>query len=490
MKHLIAILISATLLGCTSSISTTVALNHTPKTYPNYENTTIPLNIAPLNFKIVERGDRFTAQFIVGNTSKFTITSGDGNIYIPIPKWRSMLNESKNDSCKIVITVQNSDTLTTYNPISYKISDQEIDKILVYRKIKPGYEKWNKIGIYQRDLTTYSEKPIVENTQTNNGCINCHTFCENSPEKMLLHFRKEFDGTVVYIDGKAVRLTTQTGSMIGSAVYPSWHPSGRYIAFSTNTTRQVFHASGKKPIEVYDIDSDIVIYDTQTSTMFTSPLLYNKSQLETFPTWSKDGKSLYFTSAEKQIEQQDNKLNPTEIRYNLYNIGFNEQTQEFSEKQLIIDAASIGKSISFPKSYDNNSYLSFAMSNYGNFSIWHDESDLYSLNLATGDYAPIEALNSDKSESYHSYSSNGNWIVFSSRRDDGLYTRPYFSLYNPEAKTFSTPFMLPANEPENYLKDEDSYNIPQLVTSEITANKEIIKAAKSTPRPIVAGKNL
>lgn len=397
-----------------------------------------------------------------------------------------MLSESKNDSCKVVISVKHADTLTIYAPISYKISEEQIDKILVYRRIQPGYEKWGKMGIYQRDLTSYEEIPLVENTQTNNGCINCHTFCENSSEKMLLHFRKEFDGTVVYIDGKATKLTTQTGSMVGSAVYPSWHPEGRYIAFSTNITRQAFHATGSKPIEVYDTDSDIVIYDTQTSTMFTSPQLYQKSMLETFPAWSKDGEYLYFTAAEKVGDE----LKPLELKYNLYKIKFNKQTQEFSEKELIVDAASQGKSISFPKSYNNGKSISFAMSNYGNFSIWHSESDIYSLDLESGIYAPITSINSDQSESYHSYSSNGKWMVFSSRRDDGLYTRPYFSFFDSSSQTFSTPFMLPTNDPNSYFFDEESYNIPQLVRSEITVEDKILKAATNNPKPIVAGKNL
>ena len=47
-----------------------------------------------------------------------------------------------------------------------------------------------------------------------------------------------------------------------SFVYPYWHPSGRYVAFSTNETHQDFHLSDENRIEVYDVESDVLIYDT------------------------------------------------------------------------------------------------------------------------------------------------------------------------------------------------------------------------------------
>ena len=70
-----------------------------------------------------------------------------------------------------------------------------------------------------------------------------------------------------------------------SFVYPYWHPSGRYVAFSTNETHQDFHLSDENRIEVYDVESDVLIYDTEKERVFSSPLLASMACYETFPTF-------------------------------------------------------------------------------------------------------------------------------------------------------------------------------------------------------------
>lgn len=44
----------------------------------------------------------------------------------------------------------------------------------------------------------------------------------------------------------------------------------------------------------------------------------------------------------------------------------------------------------------------------------------------------LKEVNSSDAESYHSWSSNSRWFVFSSRRDDGLYTRLYIAHASPD----------------------------------------------------------
>ena len=67
--------------------------------------------------------------------------------------------------------------------------------------------------------------------------------------------------------------------------------------------------------------------------------------------------------------------------------------------------------------------LLWTMFDYGCFPIWHKEADLYSINLDGFKTERLD-LNSDYSDSYHSWSSNGKWLIFSSKRGDGLTARP------------------------------------------------------------------
>jgi hypothetical protein len=122
----------------------------------------------------------------------------------------------------------------------------------------------------------------------------------------------------------------------------------------------------------------------------------------------------------------------------------------------------------------------FCMSNYGNFSIWHKESDLYLLNLESKEITKTE-INSDESESYHQWSSNGRWIVFSSRRRNGLFTRPYFSYFS-KAGIAEKPFILPQEQPDFYEGFMKSFNIPELVTSKVDIDpRELYEIIRSKP---------
>jgi hypothetical protein len=105
------------------------------------------------------------------------------------------------------------------------------------------------------------------------------------------------------------------------------------------------------------------------------------------------------------------------------------------------------------------------MSPYGNFTIWHQESDLFLVNITTGQLSKPD-INSPQSESFHSWSSNGRWIVFSSRRTDGRFTRPYIAYFDDQG-TAHKPFLLPQKDPDFYLTFLKSYNVPELVTGRI-----------------------
>ena len=89
---------------------------------------------------------------------------------------------------------------------------------------------------------------------------------------------------------------------------------------------------------------------------------------------------------------------------------------------------------------------------------------------------PLSAANSGQVESYHTWSSNGRWIVFSSRRDDGSYTRPYICYFDAEGRDYK-PFLLPQEDPEHNLLRMKSYNIPEFSRKPVGAATETIRNA-------------
>jgi hypothetical protein len=75
-------------------------------------------------------------------------------------------------------------------------------------------------------------------------------------------------------------------------------------------------------------------------------------------------------------------------------------------------------------------------------------------------------LNSDNTDSYHSWSSNSRWLIFSSKRIDGLTAR-FFISYIDEKGNSAKPFILPQKDPEFYQRFLKSFNLPEFSTLEV-----------------------
>lgn len=472
MKIYLATIISILLLsGCCEKIEISKTKSSCAPIYPDYNNIEIPINIAPLNFTINGKVDKIDA--VATAASSYNIHLQSSNcIKFPIKQWRKLLSESQNDTLTIEICAKQNGYWTKYAPTKIFVSNDSIDYGLVYRKIAPGYEVYSSMGIYERDLSCFDEKAIVENTMLDRNCVNCHSFCQNSPKEMSMHIRGSLGSTLITNGSEMQLYNTYTDSTKGNCVYPYWHPNGRYIAYSINRTQQIFHAANPKRVEVYDHWSDIVVYDTQTNELASSPLLRDTTSLETFPAFSPDGKWLYFCTA----QEKTSKHNTDSIRYDLCRISFDETNCCFGTNvDTLVHASAKGRSVSFPRPSPNGKYLIYTLSNHGQFSIWHPEADLYLLDLASNESRPMTTINSDNVESYHSWTSNGKWIVFSSRRENGLYTQPYFSHIDDNGNA-SKPFLLPQEKPQYYNETLKSFNIPEFITAPTDINAIQIEA--------------
>lgn len=458
--------------SCSEDISNSKMRNEKVVIFPDYSEITIPCNIAPLNFAVKVPAEKYMVLYRLAEQEQFRISSNNGIISVPSGKWESLLKEAKGKEFNIDIHIKKDGVWLKFPSITNRISSDSIDTYLVYRLIEPGFETWNKMGIYQRNLSTFDETPIMENSMSDGNCMNCHSFSMNNSNTMLFHMRAEHGGTYIFKNGEIEILDTKTDSTLGPGVYPSWHPGGRYVAFSTNRIVQTFHAIPDKKIEVLDTLSDVIVYDIQAHSISTVPAISSKDRLETFPDWSPDGKSLYFCSA-KSVSPKEYK----NIRYDLLRISFDPEKNSFGSVDTVYKAAAIGKSVSFPRISPDGKFVLFCLSDYGNFSIWHPESDLYLLNLETQEITKPE-INSSQTESYHTWSSGSRWLVFSSRRIDGLYTRPYFSHMDNDGN-FTKPFILPQEDPLFYDRFLKSFNIPELVRSKVNLDPRIISGELS-----------
>ena len=85
-------------------------------------------------------------------------------------------------------------------------------------------------------------------------------------------------------------------------------------------------------------------------------------------------------------------------------------------------------------------------------------------------------LNSNETDSYHSWSSNSKWLVFSSKRMDGRSTRPFIAYINSWDQ-MGKPFVLPQDDPAYYDNLVLSYNIPEFIKGKIKMKPRDFEAA-------------
>ena len=455
-------------------------LGREPVIEPDYSGVTIPYNIAPLNFIILEDGKFFKIK--VTNTSgmQLYVKSSDGLVHFPQKTWRKLLADSQGDKIQIEVLSEGRDgKVKKYDPIYMNIVKEPVDPYICYRLLYPGFESWADMKIVQRSTGDFKETSLVENQLLEDNCVNCHSFRQNNPGKFLLHVRGSRAGTY-FVDGKKVtRRELRTDNMLANAVYPSWHPSGNYVAFSSNKIIQAIHMHPDKSNEFYDIFSSLVIYNIEKNEMMAIAGEDTVKYMETFPCWSPGGDFIYYC----RTEQVKAGFDYRQIKYDLVRKPFDQASGVFGKSEVILNAFEIDKSVTLPAISPDGKYLVLTLHDFGSFPVWHKEADLYLLDLQNGKVVKM-SLNSDETESWHSWSSNGRWLVFSSKRGDGLTSRPYFAYFG-SPDNVGKPFVLPQKDPALYKRMEKTFNRPEFLTGKIktgprnferASRKESIKA--------------
>ncbi len=442
-----------------------------PAIKPDYSGITIPVNIAPLNFLIDETAESFYVKVIGKNGTTLSNSSRNGTVIFSEKKWKNFLESNRNNPIEYQVFIKMSGEWKQFNSFTNYVSEFTIDPFLYYRLLYPGYESWTEISIMQRNMESFDEKVVVENNVVSQNCVNCHSFNQQNPDNFMFHMRGSMGGTYFISDGDLIKFNLKTKEMQNGAVYPRWHPSGKYVAFSSNKVVQQFHSKASKKIEVSDLNSSMVLYEVQKNEMMQILVDINGEFMDTYPEWSPDGKWIYFCRAAQIAKEYDYR----ETKYNLCRVEFNSETRKFVKVELIFNAAAEGKSVSFPRVSPDGKSLVFTYHNYGCFPIWHKEADLYSIDLKSLKVSKL-GVNSGFTESYHSWSSNGRWLVFSSKRGDGLTARPYIAFIDEKGNA-QKPFVLPQENPYFYKQFIKTFNIPEFAKTDVTFNPGTIRKA-------------
>lgn len=458
-----------------------------PTIYPDYTGIVVPPNIAPMNFEINMPGEDYVSRVTAPDGN--AITAKGKTVKWDIEKWHKLLDSAKGKDLNYEVYVKSDTGAWTLYKFTNRVAEEEIDPYISYRLIEPSYEQYAFMTINQRDLTSFEEDVVFNNVgpcdERRGFCINCHVprnhYADHTSQ---FHVRKNKGGTVILTGDSVKKVNLKTDSTISAGVYPAFHPTEDLIAYSTNDTHQKFFSFGERKVEVYDTESDLILYDMKSGDV--SNIANDKELLETFPSWSPDGRKIYYSVAKYPEGVTPGNLADScfSIRYDIVSRDFDPATRKFSRPDTVVYATRDSMSVLLPRISPDGRHLLYCKAPFGTFHIWHPESDLFITDLSTGEEHPLSNANSSDTDSYHSWSSNSRWIVFSSRRDDGSYTRPYITYIAPDGSD-SKAFIVPQEDPAYYRDLMKSYNVPEFFSAPFAFSRpQILGAVDKEAEPV------
>ena len=337
--------------------------------------------------------------------------------------------------------------------VHFRISPWPADDVIVYRMVIPPFNKRKTPHTYSRDLRSFEVRPFL--MSRNQYCFNCHTFSRKDGDRGRLSIQARYmmpgADLPVYLGiydideqrGWKVKLPFD----IQMSTFMSWSPDGRHLAFSANQQIVTFSPTVYETQYAGEPTSDLAIYDVTENVCYLLPGARDPDRLEVLPRWSMDGSLLVYCSAPAG-------LHPAQTRYELYQIPFGDGRG--GEARPVLGASGNGRSNHYPRFSPDGKWLSFCQSDGG--ILIKPSSDIYLLPAdLQGEAHRLESNVDFAADSWHSWSSNGHWLVFASKRDDGVFARLYLTEIDDEGQA-SPAIRLPLKE-----VPPGSFNIPEFV---------------------------
>lgn len=233
---------------------------------------------------------------------------------------------------------------------------------------------------------------------------------------------------------------TEKGSQKRFGFMSQVSPDGKYVV----TSIDVPGAHGRRVVDrlyngfypnygfgqvFYPTRGVLAWYSRETGKLQPLPGADDPDYVQTSAFWSPDDKYLVYSRAQArdpyfpgQIRSQyANDPNETQVQYDLYRIPFNEGKGGIAER--VIGASENGMSNNFPKVSPDGKWIVFVRNKNG--LLMRPDSQLYIVPFEGGEERRLHC-NQKVMNSWHSFSPNGHWLVFSSK-SPSLYTHMYLT---------------------------------------------------------------
>jgi tetratricopeptide (TPR) repeat protein len=455
-------------------------------TYPSEGTLFPPESVAPTVVWTDETGrvDRWNVVVRDGTGSDVLTASVDAPRWRPSEDdWRKIKQQSSERDAEVAVAgVDQANPATTLSSarVHVRTSKDPVGDALFYREVPlpfltavqdPSRIRW-RFGTIDAE----SGPPIV--LQNLPVCGNCHSFADNG-SVLGLDVDYGNDKGAYAIMSVAKHMVMDDAKIITWADYKRQDgeltfgllsrvsPTGRYIV-STVKDRSVFVAIPDLMISqlFFPIKGILVVYDRETKTFAALPGADDPQYVQSNAVWSPDGKEIVFARAKayhaERLAQQNNALvdekdvpeftvEKKPFRYDLYRIPFNDG--KGGKPEPLRGASGDGMSNFFPKYSPDGKWIVFCKAR--SYMLLQPDSELYIM-PAKGGGARRLRYNTARMNSWHSWSSNSRWLVFSSKVN-GPYTQLFLTHIDEDGND-SPPVLL-----ERFTSPDRAANIPEFV---------------------------
>lgn len=397
--------------------------------------------------------------------------------------WRQIKRWSVERDAEVIVAGVSQTTRATVLSsarVHIRTSKDEVGDSLFYREVPlpfltavqdPSRIRW-RFGTIDAE----SGPPIV--LQNLPVCGNCHSFADNGS---ILGLDVDYGNDkgaygimpvskhMVMDDAKIITWADykREDGELTFGLLSRVSPTGRYV-ISTVKDRSVFVAMPDIMFSqlFFPIKGILVVYDRETKTFAALPGADDPQYVQTNAVWSPDGKDIVFARTRayhaERLEQQNSAVvdekdvpeftvEKKPFRYDLYRIPFNDGKGGTPEP--LQGASDNGMSNFFPKYSPDGKWIVFCKAK--SYMLLQPDSELYII-PAEGGVARRLRYNTARMNSWHSWSSNSRWLVFSSKVNTP-YTQ-LFLTHIDENGNDSPPVLL-----ERFTAPDRAANIPEFV---------------------------
>ena len=397
--------------------------------------------------------------------------------------WRRIKQQSRERNAEVIVAGASHTkhaTVSSSARVRIRTSKDPVGDSLFYREVPLPFLKAvqdpSRIRWRFGTIDSQSAPPIV--LQNLPVCGNCHSFADNGSTLGLdvdygndkgAYAILSMSKHMVLDDAKIITWSDykRSDGELTFGLLSRVSPTGRYV-ISTVKDRSVFVAVPDIMFSqlFFPIKGILVVYDRETKKFTALPGADDPQYVQTNAAWSPDGKEIVFARAKayhaEHLEQQNSVLVDTKdvpeftvekkpFRYDLYRIPFNDGNGGTPEP--LRGASNDGMSNYFPKYSPDGKWIVFCKAK--SYMLLQPDSELYII-PAAGGVARRLRYNTARMNSWHSWSSNSRWLVFSSKVNTP-YTQ-LFLTHIDENGNDSPPVLL-----ERFTSPDRAANIPEFV---------------------------